>query len=120
MSSDNGWAVAVWWLFSLGASLAVIAGRVGRALWGIGKDPPDDAEAFRHWERRRRWLAYSEISSLPAFATIAVTATIYFELPPIASVGISMVLGAVGFGAVLDAAMYLFRKRLGVSSHDLA
>lgn len=67
-----------------------------------------------HWRRRRRWLAYSEVSALPAFATIGVTAVAYGDLSPILGVLIAMALGAIGFPLFLDGAQWLFRKRLGM------
>jgi Trk-type K+ transport system membrane component len=67
--------------------------------------------------RSGRWLAYSEVSALPAFATIGVTAVAYGDLSPIAGVLIAMVLGAIGFPLFLDGAQWLFRKRLGMPTH---
>ena len=112
----NDSVIPLWllWLLSTFAALTMIAGRLGRALFGLAGDPPEDPVSLQHWQRRRKWLAYSELSALPAFGTIGVAATVHFNLPPVASVGISMVLGAVGFGMVLDAAVFLFRKRVGV------
>ncbi len=105
--------VILWSASALGA-LTMVVGRLGMTLFGIAKDPPAEAEALEHWRRRRRWLAYSELAALPAFATIALTATVYFHLPPIASVGISMLLGALGFGFLLSGAQVIVRRRLGI------
>ena len=102
------------WLLALLASATVVGGKIGSFLWGLAPDPPSDPAAAVSWTRRRRWLAYSEISALPAFATIGVTAVAYGSLNPIAGVLIAMALGAIGFPLLLDGAQYLYRKRLGM------
>lgn len=118
--SDNWITLAGLWLFSVLATLAVVVGKIGHKLFGIATDPPEDPTAFRHWRRRRMWLIYSEILAVPAFASISVAATVHLGLSTAACVGLSMLLGAVGFGALLDAAGYIFRKRLGVPGNDAA
>ncbi|MGE4431898.1 MAG: hypothetical protein AB7E05_14275 [Sphingobium sp.] len=102
------------WLASAAAALTMIGGRMGLYLFGLAKDPPVDPEALDLWRRRRRWLAYSELSALPACATVALTATVYLDLPPITSVVISMVLGAVGFAFLLNGVQFVVRRRLGM------
>lgn len=106
--------LAILWLASALGALTMIGGRMGLYLFGLAQDPPVDPVALDLWRRRRRWLAYSELSALPACATIALTATIYFELPPIASVVISMMLGALGFAFLLNGVQFLVRRKLGM------
>lgn len=103
-----------WWLASLLASATIVGGKICFMLFRLASDPPDDAKLFAHWQRRRRWLLISEVSALPAFATISVSLVVYRQLDPILSVLISMFLGAVGFALLLDAAQWVFRKRLGM------
>ncbi|CAM8655252.1 hypothetical protein [Sphingobium cupriresistens] len=111
----------VWlWILSMLAAATVVGGKIGAFMWGLSPDPPNDAAAAAHWARRRRWLAYSEVSALPAFATIGVTAVAYGDLNPIAAVPISMALGGVGFPLLLDGAQWLFRKRLGMPQTEKA
>lgn len=107
--------LAILWALSGMGSLAMIAGKVGMYLYGLGAEPPSDPAELAHWTRKRRWLIYSELSAVPAFATVGVTATVYFDLPPVASVPISMVLGALGFGFMLNAAQLLARRKLGMN-----
>jgi hypothetical protein len=102
------------WFLALVASATVVGGKIGSFMWGLAPDPPSDPSAAEHWARRRRWLAYSEISALPAFATIGVASVAYGSLNPIAAVLIAMGLGGVGFPLLLDGAQFLFRRRLGL------
>lgn len=83
-------------------------------LFRVATDPPDDIVLAAHWQRRRRWMSWSELSALPAFATIAVTAVQYWKLDPIVAVLIAMFLGGVGFLLLLDGAQWLFRCRIGM------
>lgn len=106
--------IALLWMFSGLAALAAVAGKLGMLLFAVAQDPPTDTAEFAHWKRRRAWLAYSEISALPAFATVGVAATVYFNLPPVASVLISMALGALGFGFLLNGVQLLARRKLGI------
>lgn len=103
-----------WWLAALIAAATIVGGRLGMFLFRLAADPPDDPILALHWTRRRRWLAWSELSALPAFATISVTAVEYWGLNPIVAVLIAMFLGGVGFAMLLDGAQWLFRKRLGL------
>lgn len=102
------------WVLSVLASATIVGGKIGMFVWGLAPDPPVEPTAAMHWRRRRRWLAYSEVSALPAFATIGVTAVAYGDLSPILGVLIAMALGAIGFPLFLDGAQWLFRKRLGM------
>lgn len=103
------------WVLSLAASLTVIAARVSFMMFGVKADePPDDPALARNWKRRRKWLLASELSAVPAFATCGVVATEYWNLNPIASVLIAMVLGALGFGFLLHALEVIVRRRLEI------
>lgn len=106
--------LAILWVMSGLASLAAIGAKLGMLLYSIGGDPPVDQTAFIHWQRRRRWLTYSELTAVPCFATTGVAATVYWHLPPVASVMISMMLGALGFGFLLHALETLARRRAGI------
>lgn len=103
-----------WWFCSLLAGATVVGGKLGVLLWKMAPDPPSDPVLAAHWRRRRRWLAYAELSALPAFATIAIAITVHRQAEPILSVLISMALGAVGFTMLLDGVQWLFRQRLGL------
>lgn len=106
--------LALLWALSGLAALATVCGKIGLLLYGLAADPPAEPTALRHWQRRRNWLAISELSALPAFATVSVAATVYFDLPPVASVLISMALGALGFGFLLSGVQLIARRKLGI------
>lgn len=106
--------LVILWLIYVVAAATVVGGKLGLFLFRLAADPPDDEKLARLWERRRRWLAYSELSALPAFATIAVALVKYRQLDPVLGVLISMFLGGVGFALLLDGAQWVFRKRLGL------
>jgi len=103
-----------WWCASLFAGTMVVVARLGIKLFGTAIDPPDDAAMALHWARRRRWLAISEVSALPAFATVSCVLVAYYRLNPIAAVLIAIAQGFVGFPLLLDGASWLFRQRLGM------
>jgi uncharacterized membrane protein YeiH len=94
--------IAILWLASLFAGLTAVAARISYQLFGVGEQPPEDLAALAAWKRKRVWLVISDLTALPAFATAGVCATIYFNLPPVASVLLSMVGGALGFGFLLQ------------------
>lgn len=103
------------WLISFAASLTVIGARVGFMMFGVkAEQPSDDPGLIKHWKRRRMYLLVSELSAVPAFATCGVVATDYWNLTPIASVLIAMVLGALGFGFLLHALEVIVRRRLEI------
>lgn len=102
------------WLISTFCAATVVGARTGLWLWRLSPDPPDDPVLAKHWLRRRQWLCYSEFSALPMFGTAGVVATEYWNLPPVASVGISMVLGGIGFALLLDGLQFVFRRRIGM------
>lgn len=102
------------WLFSLFASLAMCGARLGWLLFGIAPEPPLDPAAFGLWQRKRRWLVFSEIAALPAFATISVTVGRLRAWPTEGVILFSMVMGALGFAFFLDALQTLVRRRMGL------
>lgn len=104
----------IWWVLSLAASATVAIGRIGYSLWRISPDEPDEPSQAKTWRRRRRWLVFSEISALPAFATLSVVAVVHWGLSPVAGVLLSMAMGGIGFTMLLDALQYLFRQRAGL------
>ena len=108
--------LAVLWIISFAASLTVIAARVSFMMFGVkAEEPPDDPKLVRAWTRRRKYLLASELSAVPAFATCGVVATEYWNLSPIASVLIAMVLGALGFGFLLHAVEVIVRRKLEIT-----
>ncbi|CAL4868212.1 hypothetical protein MMA231_02487 [Asticcacaulis sp. MM231] len=103
--------IYLFWTLSFFSALAVVVGKLGMMLFALASDPPEDPTLAAHWRRKRLWLTYSELMALPAFATIAITATIYLKLEPVTSIPIAMALGALGFGFLLDAVKYLAEKK---------
>ena len=103
-----------WWITSLLATTMIVGGKLGMFLFRLSNDPPEDRLLAAHWQRRRRWLTWSELSALPAFSTISVTVVHYYKIEPVLAVLLSMFLGAVGFALLLDGAQWIFRKRLGL------
>lgn len=101
------------WVLSLAGGLALCGARLGWLLFGVAPEPPADVEAFKLWQRKRRWLIFSELSALPAFATISVLVGRLREWPMEGVILLSMVLGALGFAFFLDALQTIVRKRLG-------
>ena len=75
--------------------------------------------AFALWRRKRLWLVISELSALPAFATISVVIGRLREWPMEGVILLSMVLGALGFAFFLDALQTLVRKRIGMPEGTL-
>ncbi len=101
------------WMLSLLGGLALCGARLGWLLFGVAPDPPADGPAFMLWQRKRRWLIFSELSALPAFATISVLVGRLREWPMEGVILLSMVLGALGFAFFLDALQTIIRKKIG-------
>ncbi|TCM17196.1 hypothetical protein EDF56_106312 [Novosphingobium sp. PhB165] len=104
------------WLLSLFGGLALCGARLGWMLFGMAPDMPSDPVALDLWERKRRWMVFSELSALPAFATLSVVIGKLRDWPVEAVVLFSMVLGALGFAFFLDALQTIVRKRIGMDS----
>lgn len=102
------------WLLSLIGGLALCGARLGWFLFRVAPSPPVDPEAFRLWQLKRRWLIYSELSALPAFATISVVVGKLRNWPLEGVILLSMVLGALGFAFFLDALQTIIRRRIGM------
>ncbi|HEY4546093.1 MAG TPA: hypothetical protein VIG90_06670 [Pedomonas sp.] len=103
------------WLLAWGGSLAFAGARMGFILFGLSSDPPDDPKARDAWERKRRWLIISELSALPAFASLAMVVGRMRDWPIEGIILFSMILGAVGFAFFLDALQAILRRRLGLT-----
>lgn len=103
------------WLLSLFGSLALCGARLGWMLFGVAPAPPEDPAALDLWRRKRRWLIFSELSALPAFATISIVVGKLRAWPIEGVILLSMVLGALGFAFFLDALQTIVRRRIGMS-----
>lgn len=99
------------WLLSLFGGMALTGARLGWLLFGVAPAPPADPAALGLWRRKRRWLIFSELSALPAFATISVLVGRLRAWPVEGVILLSMVLGALGFAFFLDALQTLIRRR---------
>lgn len=106
---------AMLWVMSLFGGLALCGARLGWLLFGAAPEPPVDAVALDLWRRKRRWLIFSELSALPAFATISVVVGKLRAWPLEGVILLSMVLGALGFAFFLDALQTIVRRRIGVN-----
>ena len=116
MTNPNDWPEFLfWWVASLFAATTVVVAKLGVKLFGDAPEPPADHGMALAWQRRRRWLAFAEVSALPAFATVSVVVVSWYEINPVASVLLAMAQGFVGFPLLLDGAAFLFRKRLGMA-----
>lgn len=104
----------IWWCIFLLASATAVGAKIALYLWRLAPDPPEDPVLARHWARRRRWTAWSELAALPFFATATITAVRYWQLAPEAGVLIAMGLGGIGFALLLDGVQFLFRRRIGM------
>lgn len=102
------------WLWSLVGGLALCGARLGWFLFRLAPEPPVDSGALALWKLKRRWLIYSELSALPAFAAISVTVGRLREWPVEGVILFSMVLGALGFAFFLDALQTIVRRRTGM------
>lgn len=100
------------WLASLAAGLAMVGARLGWLLFRVAPEPPADAVAQAMWRRKRTWLVISELSALPAFATIAVMVGRMRGWDGPQVIILSMALGALGFAFLLDALQTLVRSHM--------
>lgn len=104
----------LWWALDFLAAASIVGAKIGLLLWGLAPNPPDEPALAAHWRRRRRWLAYAELSALPAFSTISVALAAHRQSDPIVSVLIALALGGIGFTLLCDGVQWMFRKRLGL------
>lgn len=102
------------WFLSLFGGLALCGARLGWLLFGVAPMPPVDPDALGLWQRKRRWLIISELSALPAFATVSVVVGRLRAWPVEGVILLSMVLGALGFAFFLDALQTIVRRRVGI------
>lgn len=101
--------------FAVFAALMAITARLGYFMFQLDVNIPEDPQKAKHWARKRRWLAVSELLAVPLFAIIAVSVTHYFELTIVVSVLISMALGALGFGFFLNGLQWFIKEKLGMN-----
>lgn len=86
----------MWAAAGVSAFISVTA-KVCNTLYG-GKDmPPDDSRALAAWRMRRRWLAISEYSAVPAYMAFAVFCGIQYDWSIAVVSLISMALGVLGY-----------------------
>jgi hypothetical protein len=81
-------------------------------LFHVEQIPPSDPETLLHWKRRRLYMAISEVSALPAFATGWMAAALQWQLSiPLVVLG-SMLSGALGFGFLIHALQTYVTRRV--------
>ncbi len=105
------------WLAALIGGLAMAGARLGWLLFRVAPAPPAEVAALNLWKRKRQWLIVSELSALPAFALISILVGRSRDWPIEGVIGLSMVLGALGFAFFLDALQTIIRRRMGIDSH---
>lgn len=104
----------MWWAFAMIAGATVAVGQIAHKLARIDVEEPTDPAKLAAWQKRKMWLVITELSALPAFATMATAGRIYFEVHPVVGVLVTMFLGFVGFAMLIDGAKFVFRKRVGI------
>ncbi len=100
---EQKWDFFLLWLASLACSMIMCGARLGWFLFRVAPMPPLDAAALDIWKLKRRWLILSELSVLPAFATISITIARLRHWPIEGVILLSMALGGLGFAFLLDA-----------------
>lgn len=110
--------VIVLYFASLLGGLALCGARLGWLLFRVASVPPEDVAALNLWKLKRRWLIISELSALPAFATISVVLGLLQQWPVPGIILFSMVLGALGFAFFLDTLQTIVRRRIGMEKGD--
>lgn len=85
------------WAAAGASAFISVTAKVCNTLYG-GKDmPPDDSRALAAWRMRRRWLAISEYSAVPAYMAFAVFCGIQYDWSIAVVSLISMALGVLGY-----------------------
>lgn len=105
---------AVTWMACLFAALCAVCARLTRDLWNVATTVPTDPMELGLWKRRRRWMIWSEVAALPCFATVSLAAALYWEMPIAAAILMSIALGGLGFGFLLNGLQAIIRKKLGI------
>lgn len=106
--------LTILWVAAFFAALTGVTARLARDLYNVSIAVPDDPLERQHWERRRRWMIWSELAALPAFATISVASVLYFGLPAVAAVLLAIALGGLGFGFLLNGLQAKIREKWGI------
>jgi hypothetical protein len=101
-----------WGALALAASTGLLA-RLGWRLFNVAELPPCDPEQRVQWARKRRWIAISELSAIPAFATGWIAAESAWQLSTATVVLGSMASGALGFGFLLHALQVFVARKVG-------
>jgi hypothetical protein len=103
--------LALLWMCLALSALTGLSARLASRLFHVDELPPTDPEALRIWKKRRVYMAVSEVSALPAFATAWMAAALQWNLSvPLVVLG-SMASGALGFGFLIHALQtYVMRK----------
>lgn len=104
----------IWWAASFVAGAVVAVASTVNKLARLEENEPQDEALKVAWLRRKKWLAITEISAVPAFATLANSGRLYFDASPVVGVIATMFLGFVGFAMLIDGARFLFRSRVGL------
>lgn len=85
------------WAAAGASAFISVTAKVFNTLYG-GKDmPPDDSRALAAWRMRRRWLAISEFSAVPAYMAFSVFCGIQYDWSIAVVSLISMALGVLGY-----------------------
>lgn len=106
--------IAISWLVCIFAALCGVCARVARDLWSVSSTAPTEPLELHLWQRRRRWMIWSELAALPFFATISISLVVYQNVPVVVGILIATVLGGLGFGFLLNGLQQIIRKRLGI------
>lgn len=103
--------LAILWVCLAMSALTGLVARLAMRLFHVDEVPPTDPEGLKHWKRRRMYMAISEVSALPAFATGWMAAALQWDLSiPLVVLG-SMISGALGFGFLIHALqVYVLRR----------
>ena len=103
--------IAILWCCLALSALSGLAARLAMRMFNVNELPPSDPDMLLRWKRRRMYMAISEVSALPAFATGWMAAALQWNLSiPLVVLG-SMLSGALGFGFLIHALQtYVMRR----------